>query len=261
MSTAPKSPSQMLRSLGADDSALDAKLKASAREAELRWPLFRALAPAPSELPPALTDNEKRAWEQPESTRPNTRKPSLTRPGLSNKLASSLEKLTKATKPAAPLRRSMESAVQPIAAPKIERAGDAARARPTHAAATNFAQERSQPASTPPFTPPQPTRNASALFAGKLTAQPTVEPTATPSGLFAARKPAHPEVKTSPQRTANNPSPLGTPARSLASATGHAQSAETLAALFDRVEGKEESPAQKTTSKASSSIMRRIGKR
>lgn len=89
----PKSPSALLRSLGADNANLEAKTKASAKEAELRWPLFRALAPVKAAATPRLSDEAKAVWDAQKTPTTPARKPLLSRPGLGSKLAASLEKM------------------------------------------------------------------------------------------------------------------------------------------------------------------------
>ena len=94
MQKLPNSTSGLIRSLGADDAYFDSRAKASAQEAEQRWPLFKAASTAKNELAPAMSDQQKEAWGGQQNDLQEGRKPALSKPGLSGKLASSLSKLT-----------------------------------------------------------------------------------------------------------------------------------------------------------------------
>ncbi len=89
--------STLFRSLGADDSAFTARTKASALEAEQRWPLFRAVAPKKPEDTPLLTEQDRANWNTQEKPAGRERKKTLSVPGLSEKLAKSLEKISAET--------------------------------------------------------------------------------------------------------------------------------------------------------------------
>ena len=89
--------STVFRSLGADDSAFMARTKASALEAEQRWPLFRAVAPKKPEDTPLLTEQDRANWNSQEKPQGRERKKTLSVPGLSEKLAKSLEKISAET--------------------------------------------------------------------------------------------------------------------------------------------------------------------
>ena len=87
----------LFRSLGPDDANFQATMDASAQEAEQRWPLFRAVAPKKSELTPALSPQERMHWSSPERPSVGECRPALSLPGLSDKLAISLGKLSAQT--------------------------------------------------------------------------------------------------------------------------------------------------------------------
>lgn len=97
MATAGDNLSTLFRSLGPDDSNFLARTKASALEAEQRWPLFKAVAPKKATLTPPLTEQEKGCWNNPEKFEVKERKPALTLPGLSIKLAKSLSEISERT--------------------------------------------------------------------------------------------------------------------------------------------------------------------
>lgn len=94
--------SALFRSLGPDDANFQATTNAAAQEAEQRWPLFKAVSPRKPEATPALTAQEKQRWSSQEKAETGERKPALTLPGLSDKLARSLSKMSGRTMPGAP---------------------------------------------------------------------------------------------------------------------------------------------------------------
>lgn len=85
---------KLFRSLGPDDADFQANAKAAAREVEQRWPLFRAISPKKPVPTPALTEQERQRWTGQEQSRDDKGVPALTRPGLADKLASSLSKMS-----------------------------------------------------------------------------------------------------------------------------------------------------------------------
>jgi hypothetical protein len=261
MSPKPTSPSSLLRSLGADESFFEAKQKASAREAEQRWPLFRALAPTKSEIPPALSDEEKRAWEQAKPAATQARKPLLSRPGLSSKLAASLEKFAKAPSASAqkkPRAVKTSSTDAHIATP-VTSAVRAKSTAPTKKAPVSPHESESL-SPTPPLasaTAPAranqrlPSQGSSAHQlppgAGGLFARTVSDPTTTKAGGRSsdAGESASKEI---PPTAARRVAPL--------------QSAEEpLTDLFNRVEGKTAPARNARTGNSTNSVMRRIGKR
>lgn len=94
--------SALFRSFGPDDANFQAATNAAAQEAEQRWPLFKAVSPRKSELTPALSAEEKQRWSSQEKAETGARKPALSLPGLSDKLAKSLNKMSGRTTPDAP---------------------------------------------------------------------------------------------------------------------------------------------------------------
>lgn len=116
--------SRLFKSLGTDDTQFRAANKAAVHEAEQRWPLFKAVLPKKPASAPALSDQERQFWssqERPEGGNP--RKPALSLPGLSDKLADSLSKMgpkraAKAVAPA-PQRHEAEPPIPVAAASRI----------------------------------------------------------------------------------------------------------------------------------------------
>lgn len=249
MAIPPKNPSALMRSLGADESALDAKLRVSAKEAEQRWPLFRAMAPSKVEIPAAMTAAEKQAWEPVAAARPTARKPLIARPGISNKLADGLARFASTPKKA-----------------------PSAKARAPEP--PNVANETRSPSPKPVAVQSEPEHAAPR------------EKKARDSGLFGATTPQQPPREGflgQPSPPLSTHSALSTPARAagglLAEATSHpAQTRpkakrvdsqpdtpkagdDSLSAIFDRVEGKAAKEEQPRSDKAINSVLRRIGKR
>lgn len=94
--------SALFRSLGSDDADFQATTNAAAQEAEQRWPLLTAVSPRKPELTPPLTAQEKQRWSSQEKAETGERKPALSLPGFSDKLASSLNKMSGRAMPVAP---------------------------------------------------------------------------------------------------------------------------------------------------------------
>ncbi len=86
--------SALFRSLGPDDSSFQATETAAAREAAQRWPLFQAVSPRKSETTPTLSAQERQRWSHQEQHEGGERKPALSLPGLSDKMARSLSKMS-----------------------------------------------------------------------------------------------------------------------------------------------------------------------
>lgn len=110
--------SALFRSLGPDDSGFRVTETAAAREAEQRWPLFQAVAPKKMATTPTLSTQERDFWSQQKQYEGRARKPALSLPGLSDKMAKSLGKMS--GRPAdAPMqnlsRRAAPEAPVPIA--------------------------------------------------------------------------------------------------------------------------------------------------
>lgn len=89
----------LFRSLGADDSYFESRARAASKEAEQRWPLFKAVAPSQAQETPALNAQERQAaWAPPEAGSPAPKPSRLSRPGLGQKLAVGLRELGQKTK-------------------------------------------------------------------------------------------------------------------------------------------------------------------
>ena len=95
--------SALFRSLGPDASSFQAAETVAARDVEQRWPLFQAVSPSKSETTPALSTQERERWSQQEKQVGAGRKPALSLPGLSDKLAKSLGRMS-GPRPDAPVR-------------------------------------------------------------------------------------------------------------------------------------------------------------
>jgi hypothetical protein len=180
MMTAGQNLSTVFRSLGADDSAFMARTKASALEAEQRWPLFRAVAPKKPEDTPLLTEQDRANWNTQEKPAGRERKKTLSVPGLSEKLAKSLEKI------------SAETSREVMSPKRKTRSGISvapARFDPTPEPAAVLAPEpqeipsmlfRSTPPAPASFVTEQPAPVAHGLF-GRLSVE---EPVPTPAPLM-----------------------------------------------------------------------------
>jgi hypothetical protein len=88
---------KLFGALGPDDSYFDARTKAAAKDAQQRWPLFKAIAPQSSGATPVLSPDEKERWGQVEVVSQETPRLVLSRPGLSAKLAMGLGKIARQT--------------------------------------------------------------------------------------------------------------------------------------------------------------------
>ncbi|MBA3057524.1 MAG: hypothetical protein KJ614_16885 [Gammaproteobacteria bacterium] len=110
---------KLFRSLGADDADFQADGSASARELEQRWPLFRAMSPAKAAPTPALTEEERQRWTAGDQSNNDRGTPALTLPGLADKLANSLGKMSvrMAPVPPAPIAVKQAAPSHPPATP------------------------------------------------------------------------------------------------------------------------------------------------
>lgn len=157
----------LFRSLGPDDAGFQASTQAAAREAEQRWPLFKAVPPQKPPVTPALSAQERQHWSSTEKSETSERKPALSLPGLSDKLARSLGKMSgrvAADAPAQNPARRIESEPPPVTPPPSVR-------------------------TRPPITPPD---SRSILFSDSPKASQNVEADDSRLGLFAtpAAKPS-----------------------------------------------------------------------
>lgn len=85
--------STLFRSLRPDDENFQASATAAAREAEQRWPLFKAVSPRKLAPTPVLSAQERTIWSNQEKPSKPERKPALSVPGVSNKMAVNLNKM------------------------------------------------------------------------------------------------------------------------------------------------------------------------
>ncbi len=110
------SPSTLFRSLKPDEESVQVSASAAAREAEQRWPLFKAVSPRKQEPTPVLSPQERVLWGKQERPNGQARKPALSVPGVSNKLAASLNRMggraAQGAVASAPLRAERESPLQ-----------------------------------------------------------------------------------------------------------------------------------------------------
>jgi hypothetical protein len=133
MQTPPNSASGLFRSLGADDSYFDTRAKASALEAAQRWPLFKATSTAKNEPAPEMSDQQKAAWGGQQHNVQEGRKPALSKPGLSGKLANSLSKLTQPIGVSSRAPSKNAPSLSPPATPRLHsNVGSGLTPKPTH---------------------------------------------------------------------------------------------------------------------------------
>lgn len=86
--------SALFRSLRPDESVFQENTTSSVRDAEQRWPLFKAVAPQKPQDTPALSAQERQNWVSQEKPVVGVRKPALSLPGLSDKMSSGLGKMS-----------------------------------------------------------------------------------------------------------------------------------------------------------------------
>ena len=86
--------SALFRSLRPDESVFTEDTSSGMRDAEQRWPLFRAVAPQKPQDAPALSDQERQRWASQEKPVAGARKPALSLPGLSDKMSKGLGKIS-----------------------------------------------------------------------------------------------------------------------------------------------------------------------
>ena len=86
--------SALFRSLRPDETIFQESTSTVARDAEQRWPLFKAVAPEKPQETPALTAQERQRWVNQEKPEVSGRKPALSLPGLSDKMSKGLDKMS-----------------------------------------------------------------------------------------------------------------------------------------------------------------------
>lgn len=99
-------PSTLFRSLRPDNANFQASTTAAAREAEQRWPLFKAVSPKKPQPTPALSAQERQRWSSQDRPDVSERKPALSLPGVSTKLAQGLSKMSGRTATERPTERA-----------------------------------------------------------------------------------------------------------------------------------------------------------
>ncbi len=208
--------SALFRSLGPDDTEFRANTHALAQEAEQRWPLFKAVAPKKPEVTPMLSAQERQRWDIQDRAENGARKPALSLPGFSDKLAHSLGRIA-------------------------EQAQEA----------TQAANNRNTSRPAPPSPAPRETRPAPMA----TPAVPTKKPLSTDnagSGLFGKINAVAPAPAAEPSRADDVISGLfGAPAK-----VEQAPSSATLASVFSRLEGDDKPTTAKATEKRSSFLDR-----
>lgn len=115
-------PSTLFRSLRPDNANFQASTTAAAREAEQRWPLFKAVSPKKPQPTPALSAQERQRWSSQDRPDVSERKPALSLPGVSTKLAQGLSKMSgraAAERPTVRAEREKSSSEVMRSAPKF----------------------------------------------------------------------------------------------------------------------------------------------
>lgn len=86
--------SALFRSLGPDETGLEAIAKATALKLEKEWPLFKAVPPAEQQPTPPLSPQERKVWSKQAKVKAEVPRPTLSMSGLSSKLAKSLSQIS-----------------------------------------------------------------------------------------------------------------------------------------------------------------------
>jgi hypothetical protein len=86
--------SALFRSLGPDETGLEAIAKAAAPKVEKEWPLFKAVPPAEQLPTPPLSLQERKVWSKQAKVKAEVPRPTLSMSGLSSKLAKSLSQIS-----------------------------------------------------------------------------------------------------------------------------------------------------------------------
>lgn len=243
MSTPPKSPGSLLRSLGADGSLLESRSRTAARDAEQRWPLFRTLAPAKNDATPALTTEDKLAWQAQKPQIAEIRKPAISRGAIGSKLAEGLSKLVKKS-PTVHEGFTGTAAPDPVL-PTASRPNRRQPLASESSAAVDDRASKPTPEQAPTlFSAPSPQRHSPAPSASR----------STRTTLFNRSSSAPEPAASAPQRSAG--ALFGTqPSQALKQTLG----ADTLSTIFQRVEGNP--VAAETQTPSVSTRNRRLGKR
>lgn len=126
---------KLFRALSPDDFNVQAAANAAAREAEQRWPLLKASVPQKLDLPPELSDQEKQRWGQQKKLSIDHRKPTLSMPTSSDKMALSLDKMSGRKVNVAPSRPETTTANRALPAAVSATSTNASTTAPAHARA------------------------------------------------------------------------------------------------------------------------------
>ncbi len=97
-------PTTLFRSLRPEDSSFQTRATEAARDAEQRWPLFKAVSPRKPEPTPALSAQERLRWSSQDRPPAQEPKRALSLPDLGGRMAKSLSKMSGRTTPLADLQ-------------------------------------------------------------------------------------------------------------------------------------------------------------
>lgn len=86
--------SALFRSLGPDETGLEAIAKEAAPKIETEWPLFKAVPPVEQQPTPPLSPQERKVWSKQAKVKAEAPRPTLSMSGLSSKLAKSLSQIS-----------------------------------------------------------------------------------------------------------------------------------------------------------------------
>lgn len=268
MAKAAEHPSTLFRSLRPDDEDFQTNTGAAAREAEQRWPLFKAVAPRKQQPTPLLSPQERSLWSTTQKPSGHERKPALSVPATGNKLAQSLNKMggRQASAPLtrSPLRAREEESYQEEpqhAAQLFAREEEPAKkhgllfSKDVSAAVEQPYQDQEAARTPQRFGRNEPARGRGSLFSNE--SAPAVAEQPIPGAARAPQKSGR-EV---PARGRNLLFSKGTAPEieDQAEVRSAARPGDSLTRLFSRLEGQEE-PAEKPVGKKSA-FFGRSGKR
>jgi hypothetical protein len=217
--------SALFRSLGPDETGLEAIAKATAPKVEKEWPLFKAVPPVEQQPTPPLSPQERKIWSKQAKVKTEVPRPTLSMSGLSSKLAKSLGQISE--------QMAVEERDMDVAPPeKQPRVG---------ALAHNKRDSLSERASSP----------SNALFAKPSPAVelPQQEKESHKVGLL-ERAASQPVLAQEKART-----------KPLAKTQEAAESDDRLANIFSRLEEKEKEKVAVKPVEKRSSLSKRMGKR
>ena len=227
--------SALFRSLRPDESVFQENATSSVRDAQQRWPLFKAVVPQKPQDAPALTEQERQRWVSQEKPNVDARKPALSLPGLSDKMSKSLGKMSvQAVRNTALVKPATRWELEKYAA---EGVAEQPLAQPS---------ERAQSVSVEPVTQANIPTNRAAAVKKDFSAMP-VASSQTGHGVF-DKKPTLPGAAQVPAPTV--------PERDLPVAR-HGD--ESLKSIFSRLQAKPEVEVKPVVKR--SSFLDRLGKR